>query len=130
MKLKIPKGIGMIVLLCWSISLAHGQAQTERFIPFGQSPGLSDKHTLIGVIEKVDIQTETIMVGGPSGFQTIKFTERTKIWLDRTPLKKTNLKGSAHDFRKGQRVEIKYKDLERKDFADWIKVEIIEEIDP
>ena len=69
---------------------------------------------------------QTISVAGPSGTLTVKITNRTKIWLDRSKLKLTNLKGSSTDLQKGRMVEVKYEDYERKEFADWIKVQITE----
>ena len=118
--------VGIGVLL-WSVtSYVHGQKATEMYIPLGQSPGLSGKYTLIGVIERINIQEQTISVVGPSGTQIAKITDRTKIWLDRTMLKLTNLKGSFADLRKGRKVEIKYEDPEHKESADWIKVQITE----
>lgn len=124
--LKFLMGIGVTIILLWSISFAHGQRETERYIPLGQSPGLSDKYTLIGVIEKFNVQEQTISVVGPSGTRTVKITNRTRIWLDRSKLKLTNLKGSSTDLKIGRRVEVMYEDYDRKEFAEWVKVQITE----
>jgi len=118
--------VGIGVLL-WSVtSYAYGQKATEMYIPLGQSPGLSDKYTLIGVIEKFNVQEQTISVVGPSGTRTVKITNRTKIWLDRSKLKLTNLKGSSTDLKIGRRVEVMHEDYDRKEFAEWVKVQITE----
>lgn len=119
-------GIGVTITLLWSISFAHGQKETGRYIPLGQSPGLSNKYTLMGAVEMINVQEQTISVAGPSGTQIIKITDHTKIWLDRTKLKLTNLMGSSADLQKGLMVEVKFEDHERKEFADWIKVQITE----
>lgn len=109
----------VIGLLC-SISFAHGQKATEIFIPLGQSPGLSNKYTYIGKIDGVNKQQRTVKAGG----RTIKITGGTKIWLDRTKLRLTNQVGRFADLQKGQKVEIKYDDPNRKQAAEWVKVEI------
>ena len=43
-----------------------------------------------------------------------------------TKLKMTALTGSYADLRVGRRIEVKYEDPERKQVADWIKVELSE----
>ncbi|MGH7273549.1 MAG: hypothetical protein ACREIQ_03705 [Nitrospiria bacterium] len=125
--LKCLMRVVAIAVLLWSVtSFAYGQKATEMYIPLGQSPGLSGKYTLIGVIEKFNVQEQTISVVGPSGTRTVKITNRTKIWLDRSKLKLTNLKGSSTDLKIGRRVEVMYEDYDRKEFAEWVKVQITE----
>jgi len=117
-------GIGVAVALLGVISHAHGQKETERFIPIGQSPGVSQKHTSIGEIAEVDQQKQMVTIVEPAGRRTVKITEKTRIWLDRTKLKQTNLVGSFAELQKGRRIEMKYEDPERRQIADWVKVEI------
>jgi hypothetical protein len=117
-------GIGVAVALLGAISLAHGQKETERFIPIGQSPGVSQKQTSIGEIAEVDAAGRTVTVAEQAGRRTVKITEKTRIWLDRTKLKQANLSGGFTDLQKGRRVEVKYQDPERRQIADWVKVEI------
>ena len=117
-------GIGVAVALLGVISHAHGQKETERFIPIGQSPGLSQKHTSIGEIAEVDQQKQMVTIVEPAGRRTVKITEKTRIWLDRTKLKQTNLVGSFAELQKGRRIEMKYADPESRQIADWVKVEI------
>ena len=117
-------GIGVAVALLGVISHAHGQKETERFIPIGQSPGVSQKHTSIGEIAEVDQQKQMVTIVEPAGRRTVKITEKTRIWLDRTKLKQTNLVGSFTDLQKGRRIEMKYADPESRQIADWVKVEI------
>jgi hypothetical protein len=117
-------GIGVAVALLGAISHAHGQKETERFIPIGQSPGVSQKQTSIGEIAEVDAARRTVTVAEQAGRRTVKITEKTRIWLDRTKLKQANLTGSFADLQKGRRVEVKYEDPERRQVADWVKVEI------
>lgn len=112
--------VGSIIALLGSVSHAHGQKSTERFIPIGQSPGLSNKFTYIGTIEAVAPEKRTISAGG----HTVKITDRTRIWLDRSKMKLGNRAGSISDLQQGRRVEIKYDNPARPQAADWIKVEI------
>ena len=117
-------GIGVAVALLGVIAHAHGQKETERFIPIGQSPGVSQKHTSIGEIAEVDQQKQMVTIVEPAGRRTVKITEKTRIWLDRTKLKQTNLVGSFAELQKGRRIEIKHADPESRQIADWVKVEI------
>jgi hypothetical protein len=117
-------GIGVAVALLGAISPAHGQKETERFIPIGQSPGVSQKQTSIGEIAEVDAARRTVTVAEQAGRRTVKITEKTRIWLDRTKLKQANLSGSFADLQKGRRVEVKVEDPGHREVADWVKVEI------
>jgi hypothetical protein len=123
--------IGVIaigVLLLGGTPSAHGQKATEMFIPVGQSPGLSEKISIIGTIETIDARTQTVVVAGPSGSWSATITDRTKIWLDRSKLRLSNQKGKFTDLRKGLLAEVKYETAEGKGKgpADWIKVQITE----
>ena len=117
-------GIGGAVALLGAISYAHGQKETERYIPLGQSPGLSQKYTSIGAIAEIDPRQQTITFTEPAGRRTVKIVEKTRIWLDRSKLKQTNLRGTFADLQKGRRVEVKYEDPEHREVAEWVKVEV------
>ena len=112
-----------IAALC-AVPHAHAQKMTEQFIPIGQSPGLSQKYTSIGEIIQVNPQARTITIADPAGPRTVKVSAKTHIWLDRSKLKQTNLVGGFADLQKGRRVEVKYEDAERREVAEWVKVEI------
>ena len=114
---------GAIVALVCGISFAYAQKATERFIPIGQSPGLSGKYTYVGKIQAVDSARRTIKVAQP-GSRTVRITNETRIWLDRSKLKQPNETGAFADLRQGRTVEIKYKYPTRKHAAEWVKVEI------
>ena len=118
----------ILILLFSGLHVARAQQATELFIPIGQSPGLSGKHSLMGTIDAADEQNRTITITAPSGLYTIELTERTRIWLDRSKLKRRNLVGAAEDCKPGRVVEVKFENNERSDNgkADWIKVEITE----
>lgn len=115
---------GILVAMLCAISHAHGQKATEQFIPIGQSPGLSVKYSSIGEIADVNAAARTVTIADPAGRRTVRVTDRTRIWLDRTKLKQTNLSGSFTDLQKGRRVEVKYEDPARRDVAEWVKVEV------
>lgn len=116
--------LGVAIALISAVFQVHAQKETERFIPIGQSPGVSHKYTSIGEISEVDAARRTVTVAEQAGRRTVKITEKTRIWLDRTKLKQANLSGSFTDLQKGRRVEVKYEDPERPQVADWVKVEI------
>jgi hypothetical protein len=121
MKRSLSVIVVFFALLGWAPS-AHAQHMTEQFIPVGQSPGISGKYSYIGQIEATDLENKTVTVAGPEGSRTIKVTDRTWIWLDRSEQRLTNEVGSMSDLQPGRRVEVKYVDYETKDAAHWIKV--------
>jgi hypothetical protein len=117
-------GIGLVVAALGAISFAHGQKETEQYIPLGQSPGVSQKYSSIGEIGAVDPGGRTLTIAEPGGPRTVRVTDKTRIWLDRTKLKQSNLTGSFADLQKGRRVEVKYADPATRQVAEWIKVEV------
>jgi hypothetical protein len=124
MKRLLWSGVGVLVAALCAASGAHAQKMTEQFIPIGQSPGLSRKHTSIGEITQVNPQERTITIADSAGPRTVRISPKTHIWLDRTRLKQTNVFGGFGDLQKGRRVEVKYVDAQRREVADWVKVEI------
>ena len=115
--------VGMAFLALCAASLAHGQMSTERYIPIGQSPGVSQKYTSIGSIDSVSVVRKTITIAEPNVRRTVFITGRTRIWIDRSRLKLPNLAGRFEDLQRGRRVEVKYLDPDRRLPADWVKVE-------
>ena len=113
-------GIGLITALLCGISYAHGNKATEQYIPIGQSPGISNKSTSIGVIEAVNPQRRTVSAAG----HAVQITKQTRIWLDRSLLKQSNQAGSFGDLQKGRKVEIKYADLTKRQVAEWVKIQV------
>lgn len=116
------------VILLGGIPSASAQKATEIFIPIGQSPGLSGKHTSLGKITALDTVNQTITMTDSSGTYNVIVTKRTTIWLEKSKLKLTNQPGAFTDLRKDLLVEVKYEYNQRKDkgAAEWIKVQIIE----
>lgn len=115
-------GVSAAIVLLSGLTAANGQQATERFIPLGQSPGLSERYAHVGKIEAVDVQNRSIKLSGITGGHSISVTDRTRIWLDRSGLKQMITIGSFADLEAGQQAEVKYEDPEDKTIADWIKV--------
>lgn len=103
---------------------ASGQQATEMFIPIGQSPGLSNKESVIGTLELVDPGNRMVTISGSSGAQTVGITDQTMIWLDRSEQKQPNQNGGINDLQKGRKIEIKARKGEVKAVAEWIKVQV------
>lgn len=118
--------VALGVFLWSGVPYAYSQRTTEIYIPIGRSPGLSGKATLIGKVEGIDPRDRLITIAGPSRTVTVKITDRTKIWLDRSQLRLTNVEGSFADLREGRLVEVKYagEEPEEKGPVQWIKVQI------
>ncbi len=117
------KATFLLALLVLLAPEALGQRAAERYIPIGKSPGLSGKYTYMGRIGTVDAKGRT--VGGKAWSATV--TERTRIWVDRSKLGRSNTTGAFADLKAGAVVEVKYVGRERGKSsgpADWIKVEI------
>jgi hypothetical protein len=128
MMLKRVMGVVAIgALLLGGTLTAYGQKATEMFIPIGQSPGVSNKTSIVGSIETIDARAQTIVVAGSSGSWSATITDRTKIWLDKSKLRLSNQKGTFTDLRKGLLVEVKYEETGvSRGPADWVKVQITE----
>ena len=118
-------GLALSALLAFP---AFGQKSTEIFIPIGKSPGLSGKYSVIGTIESFDPVSRMLTIRNESGEHRARITDGTKIWLDQSDAKKTNVQGSSDDCRKDRLCEIKYVyDSEtRTADAEWIKIRVRE----
>jgi hypothetical protein len=115
--------IALAALVTWGAD-AHGQQATERYIPLGQSPGISGTQSDNGEIAAVNARAGTFTVTGPDGPRTVKVTDRTRIWLDRSQQGATNTVGTVSDLQAGRRVEVRYVDASTRQNADWIKVAV------
>ena len=101
---------------------AGAQQTTERFIPIGQSPGISGKLSTIGTIGAFDAAGGTLRVDGGDGSKTYRVTAQTRIWIDRSASRQASLLGDRDDLAAGRLVEV----MHRRDdpqLADWIKLE-------
>ena len=116
--------LAIIVVALGGTLEASGQQATEMFIPIGQSPGLSNKESVIGTLESVDPGKRMVTISSSSGAQTVGITDRTMIWLDRSEQKQPNQNGAINDLQKGRKVEVKIRKGEPKAVAEWIKVQV------
>jgi len=121
---RLLKAAVLLVVSVAAPGTAYPQKATEQFIPVGQSPGVSGKLTWIGEIVGTDATQRTLTLDGAQGAHTAKITEKTRIFLDRSKLKQSNVTGTVADLQKGRRVEVKYEGPGPAPVADWVKVEI------
>jgi len=109
---------------------ASAHRATERYIPIGKSPGVSGKMTIIGTVDTMDAAKAEGALRVQSAERPLAFrcNEKTRIWLDRTSLGKTNLEGSLADCVPGRRIEVRFvNDDKAAGVAAWVKIEITEE---
>lgn len=99
------------------------QMATEQFIPIGESPGLSSIHTDVGRIRGFDAASRTLSVESGGSTRPVRITDVTRIWVDRSASKLSNLDGDTSDLAAGRRVEVSYVDPRNRQAANWVKVE-------
>lgn len=118
-----PARMCAAALLALTPATAAAHPATERYIPIGESPGLSGSGTYIGRIRAVDDDTHTLTVEPEDGGarQTILITPASDMWLDRTGRGRASKDASFEDCRRGRRIEVKLHDDSRE--ADWVKIE-------
>ena len=103
----------LVAVLLWpGAGAAH--PQTERYIPIGQSPGMMD--LLAGTV--------AYRRGGQVNIQGKEVTleDNTRVWIDRSMYGRTNLVGDLSDCRTGRYVEIRYREKDGANVAQWVKV--------
>ncbi len=115
--------IGIICFLMIGAFSIYAEKSTELYIPIGQSPGLSGKYTVMGKIDQVNPQNQTIKMSGASGSYTVKMTKRTFIYLDRSKDELSNIYGTLADCKAGDLVEVKFEDNSHSKPIEWIKVQ-------
>ena len=103
-------------------SIGYAEKTTELYIPIGQSPGLSDSYNLIGTIDSVDAENQTLSVTIASGTVTVLTTEFTLFFLDKSNLRQSNQYGAFSDLKPGMVVEVRFEADKRHRPAEWIKL--------
>ncbi len=122
--MKSLRRMGALAAACsLGVSALQAQESTEQFIPIGQSPGMA-MYSMIGEVVSVDAANRTVTVRRDQETRTIRITDDTRVWLDRSQLQQAATTGSISDLEVARRVEIKYVDYEAKESADWIKIGI------
>ena len=81
--------IFLLTISLFESAEVYGQQTTEQFVPIGQSPGISNKYSYIGDIVSVNTEAHTITVQSNRGSKTIRVLTTTRIWLDRSSVKRT-----------------------------------------
>lgn len=102
---------------------ALAQKATEQFIPIGESPGLSGSQTHIGRIQGFSPASGILSLNANGETHDVRITNDTRIWLDRSAAKLSNLQGDTSDFEAGRRAEVSYVDPALGDTASWVKIE-------
>lgn len=100
-------------------SIAHAHPATERYIPIGYWASVGVHVTYRGPVVSVAPQALTFTEGAAD--KSVRITEQTQIYIDRSHLKKPSLRGTRADLRPGQSAEIK---MSRTDEGaiEWIKI--------
>jgi len=122
MNAKTILGILLTVSLCLSFAAGQAQQTTEKFIPIGMSPGVSGKSSYQGNITEVNIAAKSFSMQIDGDNKVISFAPTTRIWLDRSKSKKSNLDGEPGALETGSKVEVMM-DPEDPTKAAWIKIE-------
>ena len=115
-------GICAVLAALYPAATALAQKTTERYIPIGQSPGVSHTLTEVGKIEAADSGRRSITITTPSGRLSLEVPPAAPIWVDRSRLRQTNLVGGFADLVPGRTVEVRFVDPDRKQAAAWVKV--------
>ena len=117
--------LGLVLLLAALTIPVQAQKLTEKYIPIGQSPGLSGKFTVIGKVEDLNVEGQCITVlDANRKSYTVLCTEKTRFWLDRSAVDKPNQDGALRQCQMGRRVEVKFRDNDPAKPAEWVKVQV------
>ena len=122
----MSKYITLTAIICVLVIGAvavQAEKSTELYIPIGQSPGLSGEYTVTGKIDQVNSNNQSIKMSGPSGSYTVKLTQNTFIYLDRSQSGLPNTYGSLADCKAGDTIEVKFEGNSRSKPSEWIKVQ-------
>ena len=122
-----PVALAALLLACSFAIAPSSQAHpaAERFIPIGQSPGMSGKYTHTGRITRVKERDHILVIKTDAGEQyEVLMQPQSQIWLDRSKARRATRIGDFDDCRRGRRVEVKYVDGGRDEArVEWIKIE-------
>jgi hypothetical protein len=112
----------LTALLCLNFAVGRAQQTTEKFIPIGMSPGVSGISSYLGSITSVDPAAKSFSMQTDGDSKIISVAPTTRIWLDRSASRKSNLDGEFGALEAGSRVEIMM-DPGDPTKAAWIKIE-------
>ena len=78
---ELRAAVALVAVLAGA-SAADAQRATERFIPLGQSPGVSGRLSEIATIVAVDVEQRRIDLAGSAGRVSVTLRDATSIWID------------------------------------------------
>lgn len=107
---------------------AHAQEMTERHIPVGAYPQLTDPQTTVGTLVAVDAGEGTVTLRVDSGVRRFQVTGATYIWLDRSRLGQTTADATLSALTdltaEGLKAEVRALGPQRPGTARWVKVQL------
>jgi hypothetical protein len=116
--------IAAVLAVLVTVSDTTAQKATEQYIPIGASPGVSGEQSHIGRIVSSDDASNTLAIETDTGLgYSVRVTETTRIWVDRSASALPNIEGSFADCRVGRLIEAMYAS-DDPEAAVWIKVRI------
>ena len=118
---RLGRSMAWVGAACAVTLFASAQEMTERFIPIGESPGVSNETSIIGEIVAVDTSRRTLTVEAEGERRTLQVNNATRIWLDRSSVGRTNETASYADCDVGRRAEVNYGEPGNRT-AEWIKL--------
>lgn len=115
------RGCLKLTVLMIATGVVHAQQATERYIPIGMSPGVSNEESFIGTITDIDYTNHKMEVRGTEGTITVSPGESTRYYLDRTKRKMSNQTATIRDCEVGLKLEIR---ILADGSVDWIKIDL------
>ncbi len=101
-------------------TLAFSHPATERYIPIGESPGVSNVKSYVGAIRSVRMTASGFTMSVEDSEKPIEITEQTKIYLD-TGSGRPNRIGTEEDCQIGRIIEVY---LHEDGTVYWVKIRV------
>ncbi len=101
-------------------TVAFSHPATERYIPIGESPGVSKVKSYVGAILSARNTASGFTMSVEDGEKLIEVTKETKIYLD-TGRGKSNRVGTEEDCKVGRIVEVY---LHEDGTVYWVKIRL------
>lgn len=116
---RLMKQASAVLLIAFVAGLSSAQQTTERYIPIGESPGVSMSQSVVGTISSVDASSHQMTINSDGSSTTVTLTTKTLYYLDRSHAKRSNGMGGYEDCEIGRMVEVK---ANEDGAADWVKI--------
>ena len=101
-------------------AVAYSHPATERYIPIGESPGVSNVKSYVGAIRSLEMTESGFTMSVQDSDKPIVVTDETKIYLDTGP-GRSNMIGTEKDCQVGRKIEVY---LHEDGTAYWIKISV------